>query len=134
MIDVESEVFTTVANALRDAYPDIFVTPEYVPKPSTFPAVIIEEMDSSVYTRTSDSANLENHAEVMYQIDIFSALVQGRKAECKAIAATADEQFAKMGFARTYLNPVPNMNDATIYRITGRYRAVVSKDQIIYRR
>jgi len=41
---------------------------------------------------------------------------------------------AALGFTRIVLNPVPDMNDATIYRMVARYRAVVSRDEIIYRR
>jgi len=34
-----------------------------------------------------------------------------------------------MGFTRTMLNPMPNASDATIYRITGRYQAIIIKDE-----
>jgi len=30
--------------------------------------------------------------------------------------------------------PIPNIEDATIYRMVGRYTAVVSTDKVIYRR
>ena len=59
---------------------------------------------------------------------------KGKKSECKAIAAFVDEQFAALGFTRTYLNPVPNMDDATIYRMTGRWIATVGSDNTVYRR
>ena len=32
------------------------------------------------------------------------------------------------------MNPVPNEEDATVYRIVARYRAIVSKNKVIYRR
>ena len=48
--------------------------------------------------------------------------------------AKIDDEFSKVGFVRTFLNPVQNMNDATVYRMTGRYRAVVGKDEQVYRR
>lgn len=32
------------------------------------------------------------------------------------------------------LEPIDNFNDTTIYRMVGRYVAVVSKEEVIYRR
>lgn len=133
MIDIESELFTKIATVLRAAYDGIYVAPEYVPKPPRFPAVYLVEMDNSVLRSGADSQNIENFAEIVYEVNIFSDLHTGKKAQAKAIAALIDSQFAEMGFTRMMLNPVPNLNDATIYRVVGRYRAVVSKDQVIYR-
>ena len=45
-----------------------------------------------------------------------------------------DSEFARLGFMRIMYNPIPNELDATIYRLVARYRAVVSKDKVIYRR
>jgi hypothetical protein len=134
MIDVESQVFQKCADAFRAAYPNGFIAGEYVPQPPKFPAVLVVEMDNTVYQRGVDSGATENYASVMYQVDVYSNLNKGKKAQAKAIIALIDEQFAQMGFVRTYLNPVQNFNDATIYRMTGRYQAVVSKDQTIYGR
>jgi hypothetical protein len=134
MIQIEDELFTTIATALRSAYTGIYVTGEYVNQPPKLPAVFIVEQDNSIYQRGVDSGDIENFAEVMYQVDVFSNKNKGRKAECKAIIGAVDEQFNRLGFTRTFLNPVPNMNDATIYRMTARYRGVVSKDKLIYGR
>lgn len=134
MIDIESMIFTPIATALRTDYKGIFVTGEYVPAPAQLPAVSIVEIDNTPDVRTQTNINLENHAVVMYQVDVYSNLSKGKKAQCKAIIAMVDELFAQYGFTRTYLNPVPNMNDATIYRMVARYGAVVGKDHTIYRR
>ena len=134
MIDIESELFTTISTALRQEYSGIYVAGEYVPQPPTFPAVMIVEMDNTVLRSGSDSSTIENFADVMYQVDVYSNKHAGRKAECKAIIGSIDEQFALYGFTRSFLNPVQNMNDATIYRMTARYRAVVGKDKTVYRR
>ena len=134
MISIESELFTTIATALRGEFSGIFVSGEYVRQPPEFPAVSIVEMDNAVYQRGIDSGGIENYVEVMYQVDVYSNRVQGKKAECKAIMAKIDDEFSKVGFVRTFLNPVQNMNDATVYRMTGRYRAVVGKDEQVYRR
>lgn len=134
MIDIEVQVFNQIAPVLRAEFPDIFVTGEYVNAPSRFPAVYISEMDNTVNRASRDTSNIENFADVMYQVDIYSNKNKGKKSECKAIAAIIDEQFTALGFTRSYLNPVPNMDDATIYRMTGRWIATVSKHHVVYRR
>lgn len=134
MIDIENEVFTTVATALRVEFDGIYVAGEYVAQPDAFPAVFIIEMDNTVYRGGIDSGRIENFADVMYQVDVYSNKSRGRKAQAKAIAAKVDEQFSRMGFVRTFLNPVPNMHDATIFRMTARYQGRVDTDKNVYGR
>ena len=134
MINVEREIFNIIAKALREKYPDVYVVSEYVKSPSKFPCVSIVEVDNTMYERTQSSGGLENHADVMYEINVYSNKTSGKKSECKAIAALIDNEFAALGFSRTMLQPIPNVDDATIYRMTGRYRGVVSKDYKVYRR
>lgn len=134
MIDIESEVFSVVSNAVKRKYPDGYVSGEYVKTPPMFPAALIVEMDNTVYEKTQTSDSVENHSTLMYEVDVFSNKKSGKKSECKAIASLIDNEMAALGFSRMMLQPIPNMDDATIYRMTGRYRAVVSKDKMIYRR
>ena len=134
MVNIENDVFNIVAIAIRKVYPDIFISGEYVKSPPKFPCVSLIEMDNSAYTRTQTSRSVENHAELMYELNVYSNKTSGKKSECKAIASLIDNELAALGFSRTMLQPIPNMDDATIYRMTGRYRAVVAKDKKIYRR
>lgn len=134
MIDIENELYTEIANALRAEFPGIYVTQDYVNAPSRFPAAYISEMDNSVNRAGMDSGDVENFSDVMFQADIYSNKNRGGKAECKAIAAIIDAHFAARNFRRTYLNPTPNMDDGTIYRMTGRWVATVGKDKTVYRR
>lgn len=134
MIDVENEIFNTVATAVRASFPDIYIVGEYVKVPREFPCASLMEMNNQSYQKTEDSGSSENHASVMYELNVYSNKKIGKKSECKAIAACIDEQMLALGFARTMLQPIPNMDDATIYRITGRYSAIISKNKVIYRR
>ena len=134
MINIENELFTIIATTLRNDFPDIYVSGEYVSQPPSFPAVSIVESDNAVYSAGTDSGSIENFATVMYQVDVYSNKRIGKKEECKNIAALIDSEFARLGFTRTFLNHVQNANEPTIYRMTGRYQGVVSKDQYVYRR
>lgn len=134
IIEVENEVFNIVATALRATYSSIYVVGEYVKSPPNFPCVSLVEMDNSVNESTQTSSENENHAKLMYQVDVYSNKASGKKSECKAIAAFVDNQMSALGFTRTMLQPIPNMDDATVYRMTGRYTALISKNKTIFRR
>ena len=134
MIDIETEVFNKVATAVRAVYPDIFMTGEYVKSPPSFPCASIVEVDNQIYRNTRDTSAIENHVQVYYEVNVYSNLRRGKKAECKKIIGIIDTELEKIGFTRTLLTPVPNEQEATIYRMVGRYRAIVSKDKVIYRR
>ena len=134
MIDCENEIFSAIAESVRKAFPSVFISGEYIRTPSKFPFVSLIEMSNSAYDRTQSSGSLENHASLMYEVNIYSNKKSGKKSECKAIATLIDNEFATLGFSRTMLQPIPNMDDATIYRMTGRYTAVISKDKKLYRR
>lgn len=134
MIDIENSVFDRVSDKVREQYPDIFMSGEYVKSPSSFPCASIIEMDNAVYENTQTSSGTENHVSVMYEVNVYSNKKKYKKAECKAILALIDKEMSSMGFSRIMMNPIPNMDDATIYRMVARYRAIVSKDNVIYRR
>ncbi len=134
MIDIENQIFGKISTALRDEFNPIFVSGELVKAPATFPAVYIEERANSAYQRTQDSGSLENHVSLMYEINVYSNKQVGKKSECKAIFAVIDNEFQKIGFTRIMKEPVANLEDGTIYRMVGRYTAVVSVGGIIFRR
>lgn len=124
-------MFTVIANALRETYEGIDVTSEYVLVPSSFPSVSIEEADNRVVERMR-TLKIENAVHVMYEVNIYTNKAATKKSEAKAIANTIDEEFEKIGFTRTMKNRIPNINNASIYRIVCRYEAIVDKDLWIY--
>lgn len=134
MIDIETEVFNTISTEVRNVYKGIFMTGEYVKSPPSFPCVSLIETDNQVYRNTRDSGSIENHAQVLYEVNVYSNKTSGKKAQCKEIIAFIDSKMEALGFTRTLMNPVPNEEDATVYRMVARYRAIVSKNKTIYRR
>lgn len=138
MIDIENDVFAAVAIPLREKYGKdangkykILVSGEYSPSPAYFPAVTIEETDNSVYQRMR-TANIENAASVLYEVNVYSNKTGYKKAEAQEIMSFIDDIMARLNFTRTMCNPLPNLADATIYRLTARYEAIVDKDLWIY--
>lgn len=131
MIDCENEVYTRIARVLRDKFPGINIAGEYVNAPSSFPHVSITQSDNSVVSE--QMTGIAEMAQVMFEINIYSNKADGRKTECKAIAKVIDDVMFRMNFKRMALTPIPNMEDATIYRIVARYRAMTD-GKYFYRR
>ena len=123
MIDIENEVFTRLAEPLREQYPGIFVSGEYVRAPASFPHVSIVQGDNFTPRERSDSALTEKYSVVTFDVDVYSNKQTGKKSQCKAIMRTIDELFFRMNFRRLVLTPIPNLEDATIYRLTAQYTA-----------
>ena len=135
MINIETEVFSTVATALRAQFSGIFVAGEAVAAPSSFPAVTLVEDDNTTYARSLDGSGQENHATVMYTANVYSNKMPGKKSECKAIMAVIDTTMFAMGFTRVGNSPMEMPNaSASIYRMVARYKAIISKEKMVYRR
>ena len=125
MIDIENEVFNTVANALRVVYPDISIYGEYVETPSVFPAVtLVEDDNSEIEGNKTLTREPELASQLMYTANAYSNLKTGKKEQAKAIMNIIDEQMRNMGFIRTMRSQLPNV-DRTIYRVTARYTRVM---------
>ena len=132
MVDVENEVFSLVAGELRELFPGINIASEYIRAPASFPHVSFYEADNVPYAAGMDSANVEKYGTVVYSVNVYSNKTAGKKPECRAIMAEINRIMHGLNFTRITCTPVPNMEDATIYRMTARFRAV-SDGATLYR-
>lgn len=134
MVDFLNEVFTNVATRVRDQHTGTTVTGEYTRMPSKFPTVTLDETQNVVVDRLEDSTNEEKFAGVTYRLQVFSNKQTGKKAEARAIFATADAEMRRMGFRRVTYTTTPEIYESTIYNITATYEAVVSAAGYVYKR
>lgn len=131
MIDIENMLFTKVKNNLPST---VKTGTMYSSVQSEFPYVSLIVMDNSIYEPFIDSGRIENAVEIMVEVNVYSNKTSGKKEECKKLMKNIDDTLSGLGLVRSYCQPTPNLEDATIYRITARYRAVVDKNLTIYRR
>lgn len=75
--------------------------------------------------RLEDSSNEERYAGVTYRLQVFSNKQSGKKAEARAIFATADAEMRRMGFRRVSYATTPEIYDSTIYEIRVTYEGVI---------
>ena len=134
MLDYANEIFTNVANAVRDRHAGVTVVGENTRKPSKFPAVTVDESENVMVGRLEDSSNEEKFAGVTYRLQVFSNKQNGKKAEAREIFATADAEMRRMGFRRVSFTTTPEIYESTIYQINATYEAVVSAAGYVYER
>lgn len=134
MLDFLNEIFTTVANAVRAAHSTVTVTGEYTRKPSKLPAVTLDETENVTVANLADSSKEERYSGLTYRLQVFSNKTSGKKAEARAIFATADEVMRNLGFQRVTYTTTPEIYESTIYSITATYEAVIDSDGVTYKR
>ena len=107
MNDCENEVYTRVATVLREQFPGINLSGEYVKAPSSFPHVSIVQSDTvTVYMKTTDTRQYDR---LLFEINIYSNKAAGKKTECNAIEKEIDRIMIYMNFRRKIMTPVPKM-------------------------
>lgn len=134
MIDHLNEIFTLVATHLRDEHSPITVTGEYTRQPSKFPTVTLDEIENVMVDALEDSSQEERFSGLTYRLQVFSNKQSGKKAEARAIFATADGVLRSLGFRRISYSTTPEIYESTIYSITATYEAVADTEGTIYKR
>lgn len=132
--DIEADVFDAIATALETKYGNIFITSEYVHSPERFPAVSLIQEDDAAFLPALDSEG-SHHSQVMFEANVYSNLVSGRKSQAKEIMQTIDERMSALGFVRLSRQPMTLPNaETSIYRMNARYRTIVDENKRLLRR
>ena len=131
MIDIEYDLAAEMEAAVQpEVGADFHVYTDRTIRPEKLPAGFLEEIENATYTRTSDSNGIEHHATVTYRWTVTSKKKNDKKSECKRIFSLGDAVLTDLGFVRISKAPT-DMNNATMYRLTGRYTAVVDTNKQI---
>lgn len=131
MLDFYTEIFSWLTYSLREKFPNIFTTKSDTTAPPKFPAESIVQKNNAVYQRTRD-LQMENHINVLLEMNIYTNDVNTKEEQAWEIATVTADLMQSIGFNRTVCEPVPNLVDMSIYRITMRFTGIVGKDRIVY--
>lgn len=132
MIDPENEVYTILAQALREEFPGISISDDPMSIPASFPHVSIEMSNNTTLFKVTDSGNYEV-AICIFEINVYSNKQTGRKTECRKIANFIDTILVRKNFRRQAMTPITNRDNPAVYRIAARYR-VATDGKFFYRR
>lgn len=102
------------------------VRTEFEDSTSSFPYITIGEKGNEYADNELD--NQEKHSSLVYDINIYDNSKMKMKI-CSTLALVVNEYMSeKMGFKRTFHEPLPNVRDNTIYRITQRYEGYIDNE------
>lgn len=129
IVDVTNEVYGTLKSTLTD----VNVLQAYPETEPTFPCVVIEDSDNSVFTGTHDSSG-DHHNEVSLEISIFTSgdtKVSSAKEIRNRVDAIMTDTF---NMERTDSRPQRNYADSGIYKYFLKYSSIIDSNKVIYRR
>jgi len=129
MIDVKNIIYTPIAQAVREQF-QADVKSDYVRIPTKFPHVSIIESDNYITLSHRDTGDAEKYSTVMYEVSVYSNKSGEKEVECRSIMSFIDSMMYQRNFTRLSMTPVPNYEDATIYRLVARYRAETDGENI----
>lgn len=132
MINNANEIFDRITTALKNVDKAVQTSSVYKNIPSSYPFVSIELIENSVYEPGSDSKDIENFANMSYEINVY-AKGDTKMSKAYGLLGVADNFMKSIGFRRIIAQPMQDQNE-TLYRIIARYEAVVGKDLKVYRR
>lgn len=131
MIDIERAVFLIVASEFQRIYPEGTYYDEEVSVPQKFPCLTFVEEDNYTYEASLEAEPGEHEAYLVYGVNVYSDKSEGAKQECKEMINLVDKQMQKLGFIRLSCNQIKNV-DQQNYRISAKYRGVVSENGRVY--
>ena len=131
MADLENEVYTKVATALRSTFTGINVSGDVELTASKFPTVFFYQSDDSTYERLTTAES--EKSQVVFTAEVYSNSKSGKKTQAKKIMNTIDSVMFGLNGVRLSKLPVPNRENTSIYRLVSRYR-IIADGNFFYRR
>lgn len=128
MIYKRNEVFTRVKEDLTNYDNNVNVSSEFVNVPKTMPHVSIEMSDSYTPEEFETNSSEEEYTVMTFSVNVYSNKSVGKMEECYRLLGVIDNAFRKMNFRRLSLVPVPNLENASLGRLTATYQAMADKN------
>lgn len=112
------------ANVLKKK--KVKLQPEFNANTTVFPYITIGEKGNTY--ADSELDNHELHSSLVFDINIYDN-TKNKMEICSKLSLVVNDYMAnKMGLRRTFNEPMPNLADATIYRITQRYEGFINNE------
>ena len=115
-------VYTKVVTAIKAAHASVSCTSRYVPKPATFPACYIHEIDRSRPLQYTQLDFEDNQWESSFEIQVVSTQGNTAASEAYAIMETARAAFSDL-YYRQFSEA--SIDQGTQFTLIARFRRVI---------
>ena len=115
-------VYTRVADAIRAEYPNAYCTSRRVAKPSTFPAILIHEID-----RNRPAQNVQLDFEDVQWESVFEVQVVSNKHNTAATEAYSIMELVRAAFSNLFYREFSetNIDASDTFTIIARFRRTI---------
>lgn len=111
-------IYNTIARAITDYDPNIYVTQRYEPIPKTVPCVFVEMISKVRTRRYATLDNIDDQHRYTFEVQVFhNSLTEGY-----ALMEYIEEQFKSIAFFEDMCQPIDDA-DQSIFRIVARFSA-----------
>jgi len=117
-----TDIFNEVYKAVIAEFPNADLATHYVNQPANFPHVQLWIESDTTSRSDLNLSGDECFSNAVIHFEWFDNLLDGVGiTNVKRMVAITDSIMRHKGYRRTYYAPVPNYQDATIYREIARY-------------
>lgn len=115
-------VYSRVRAPIIEEFPNAYITSRMVAKPSSFPAILIHEIDRS---RPAENVQLD-FQDVQWE-SVFEAQVVSAKANTAATEAYSIMEIVRRAFSDLYYREFSetNIDNGDTFTIIGRFRRII---------
>lgn len=125
MKDETTNVFDAVYNAVIAVFPTADLSTHYVNQPASFPHVQLWDESNTTPRTGMNLSGDECFSNIVIHFEVFDNMLDGEGVEnVKKIFSLIDPVMRLQGYRRTYYAPVPNYDDASVYREIARYSKI----------
>lgn len=125
MVDIEAKIFNEIYNAVTAEFPSADFATHYVNQPSAFPHVQVWDESNTVNREGMNLTGDECFSNIVFHFELFDNMLNGEgKDNVTKMLSLIDPVMRLNGFRRTYNAPVPNYDDASVYRRVVRYSKI----------
>lgn len=115
-------IYTRIANAIKDEFPNAYCTSRMVASPAKFPAILIHEIDNSRPIQNTQLDFQDVQYESVYEIQVVSNKANTAASEAYDIMSIADAVLSGLYYRRFAQT---NIDRADTFTLIGRYRRVI---------
>lgn len=119
----KNAVYTSVRNAVKTAWPSVYVTGVIAAVPTKSPAVMIQESGRVHNPEAVTLSGLQPVYTSTFEAHVFSNLQNTGMTECYNIMDTVTAAFVKIGY-RLIMQSVTENGEDKKYRLVARFRRV----------
>lgn len=121
-------VYTRVRSAIIAQFPNAYITSRYVAKPSTFPAILIHEIDRNRPLRNTQLDFKDVQWESVFEVQVISS-----KANTAATEAYNIMDIARQSLSDLYYREFSetNVDSGDTFTIIGRFRRIIGGGDVM---